>query len=672
MASLVLKLCDGVLLEPGREYVFWFHVQNPGADQAAPELVMGAAVGSWCESHRKVVAKPSCTCGAVGTLLGVAAGGDVLRVVAPRFEQASVEHSSSVAGAINTLVLILRSTLELASPASLLIRGLALDSGSVFPSAPSVRIAVFAAHDGTPREGILCDADGGGNAATWDDSEGTLLLFLCPGAVLEAAEAYAVAFNITNPNASNCFQLLVETKGTVVIEATELHPPLIEKAIGQTMPFSGLNNSIMVTLMFSVELRGTDQSKLTLSGLYRAFFQAGDLALEVERETAGGAWEPEVLFCVAGGAPGSNVGVWSGASELELAFCQDKTLQASTKYRLRLPATNPPVSAGDSTSLGVGSVDGYSVSSPEVTIKASGTSEIAPTLLVKPETETLYGVPDGADPFELVSPEFTLFTMSQASPFTTASNLLTLVFSTTVETSRNVVSAFVVSGLSGATLLDGDAASLRIIVRDATSAALLGALFCDQQGKPDHASWVTEGASPALAFELCDQSGATVLADGTSVMIAFEVLNPSKGQASPDVCIEGGGSFHLPATCLSEGNPNNDLFGVPSGSEPLAVVEPVFTTRDIEQSSPFSGPMNAITITLSTSVDLIGGTVVTISGLEPLSILESKVPLLGNHSGRFCSDGQPAEAQWDGSLFLRVCDGQSLFGAETYTVIEEP
>ena len=60
---------------------------------------------------------------------------------------------------------------------------------------------------------------------------------------------------------------------------------------------------------------------------------------------------------------------------------------------------------------------------------------------------------------------------------------------------------------------------------------------------------------------------------------------------------------------------------------------------------------------------------VTISGLEPLSILESQVPLLGNHSGRFCNGGQPAEAQWDGSLFLNVCEGQSLFGGETYTVI---
>jgi len=256
--------------------------------------------------------------------------------------------------------------------------------------------------------------------------------------------------------------------------------------------------------------------------------------------------------------------------------------------------------------LGVGGVDGNSVSSPEVTVEASGTSQIASQVLAKPDTETLYGVPHGADPFELVSPEFTLFTMAQASPFTTASNTLTIVFSTTVEFSTTVVSSFTLSGMVGATLLEKDASSLLITVRDGTSTALLGGLFCDQQGTPDHASWVTKGASPALEFELCDQSGATVLADGTVVMISFEVLNPSRGQASPDVCIEGGGSFHLPVTCLSEvANPKNDLFGVPFGSEPLVVVEPVFTIRDIEQSSPFSESVNVITITLSTSVELV-------------------------------------------------------------------
>ncbi|KAJ1477770.1 hypothetical protein T484DRAFT_1819995, partial [Baffinella frigidus] len=282
-ASLVLKLCGGVLLEPGHEYAFWFHVRNPTGDQSAPDLVMGAAIGSWCEAHRIRIEKPSCTCSAGGPLFGVDGGADVLRVVAPKFETMTVQQSTAVAGATNTIVVVLDSNVDLSfrSNSTLVLRGLALAVGSVFPSTSTVRLNVVGADDRNPRNGILCDDNNEPDAATWDEGAGTLTVFLCVDAVFEAKDAYAIEFNITNPiYKADAASLSVETTGTVRIMPTVLQPQQLSadqllvvapvftrKEMWQASPVAGAANTLSLELSSSVEVSREVLSSLTISGL---------------------------------------------------------------------------------------------------------------------------------------------------------------------------------------------------------------------------------------------------------------------------------------------------------------------------------------------------------------------------------------------------------------------
>ncbi|KAJ1466349.1 hypothetical protein T484DRAFT_1861908 [Baffinella frigidus] len=410
--------------------------------------------------------------------------------------------------------------------------------------------------------------------------------------------------------------------------------------------------------MASVELRGTDQSRLTLSGLGRVFFGEGDhLAFDVERETDGGAWEREVLFCAGGGAS-SNVGVWSGPSELELAFCHDKKMDASITYRLRLPATNPPVSDGDNTS-------------PMVMVEAVGTVRVEPVGM-EDMGESLLGVDMGTDPFEVVAPVFTRKEMWQTSPVAGGNNTLSLELSCSVEISQGVVSSLTISGLKDAEplqLINGSS----VRVQDSSE----GELFCDAQGRHGRGTWVSNSSIPYLVVHVCEQR----IPAGTVFTVSVDVRNPGADQVSPDVKVASEGPlFRIEETAVSRRG--EEVLGVVAGSDPLRVLVLAFSERSMKLSMPLAGLNNTLTLVLVPVVDLAGGSVVTLTGLHPGSILpdgevDLKVALSvasGGAGATFCAgagEGAGDVGTWDGqalSLEMRVCEGHEISANSRVTV----
>ena len=373
----------------------------------------------------------------------------------------------------------------------------------------------------------------------------------------------------------------------------------------------------------------------------------------------------ESLFCAGSGdrrlLSSGNTGVWASESRvaLQLHMCANASVSAYTTYKLHLDVMNSPSSYGD-------------VHSPAITVEASGTLVFKSTDVDK-TGDALFGVEQGRDPFELVVPEFTQQDMAQSTPMATAQNTLTLNFSVSVEISHEVMSVLTISGLGGAEVIDGvdnaDGTSIAVVVFNGTR--LTEGIFCDSDGVADHGSWVDSGISPKLTIHLCDSSETAIFVSGTELTVMFDVKNPSVEQDAPDVKVGASGSlFEIAAVPIE--SPAGVLLGVEAGADPMKVVVPSFEIKDIAQTSPFAATVNSLMITLSSNVDLVSGTVITISGLAPATILPiGKVSISAGNttSGSvFCVDGVHGYVDWGASLLLTICEGKKLAADASYEV----
>jgi hypothetical protein len=90
------------------------------------------------------------------------------------------------------------------------------------------------------------------------------------------------------------------------------------------------------------------------------------------------------------------------------------------------------------------------------------------------------------------------------------------------------------------------------------------------------------------------------------------------------------------------------VYGVGGVSDVMKVRVPEFLIKKIGQSSPFSGQINVLTVTLQTAFELSGSFsyVVTISNLQGMNISGDTVPLLSVEGG---SDGQYLFSSDDGA-----------------------
>jgi hypothetical protein len=152
----------------------------------------------------------------------------------------------------------------------------------------------------------------------------------------------------------------------------------------QTLPFLGESNTLTLQLQSTVNLRGADNSVITVSGLDGAIIDEGPVAVSVSKD---GPLFVGALFCVTGSETVST-GSWSAStSTLTLSVCSAKTFEAGAVYEIMLDVVNPSVSQP----------------SPAVTISAAGTVEYATVPADKLGAE-VFGVAKGADPLKVSSP----------------------------------------------------------------------------------------------------------------------------------------------------------------------------------------------------------------------------------------------------------------------------
>jgi hypothetical protein len=143
-----------------------------------------------------------------------------------------------------------------------------------------------------------------------------------------------------------------------------------------------------------------------------------------------------------------------------------------------------------------------------------------------------------------------------------------------------------------------------------TSATLSVQSTSDKLGA--QGNWNKDGA-----LILTAASGGVLV--GVSVEVKFNLSNPSTGYTSPSVSVEAAIEFSGTAVGtiqrVSMTKPNSTLFGVAHGRNPLQVLVPDLTVKTIQQSTPFSGANNELTVNLTSNCDLPEGSKVTITGL---------------------------------------------------------
>ena len=213
------------------------------------------------------------------------------------------------------------------------------------------------------------------------------------------------------------------------------------RKIGQSNPLAGGSNTITVTIQSNVNLRSTDSSVVTISGLTNAPDAASLGLTSVESSGAD-------LF-----SDGSTQGKGALSSgTLTLTVHTGQTVAAGTQYAFSFTITNPSSAQGAASAV----------------IAASGTASFAQAAMVAPSSPLL-GVANGADPLVVVVPEFDVRKIGQSNPLAGGSNTITVTIQSNVNLAQATDSSVVtISGLTNAP----DAASLGLTSVESSGADL--------------------------------------------------------------------------------------------------------------------------------------------------------------------------------------------------------
>ena len=174
-------------------------------------------------------------------------------------------------------------------------------------------------------------------------------------------------------------------------------------------------------------------------------------------------------------------------------------------------------------------------------------------------------------------------------------------------------------------------------------------------------------------------TGCTLLSR-EPLMLSFDVLNPSFSQQSPEVSILSPLSYWIVGESELLHKPGGGgvtLYGVAGFNDPMQVMVPEFIISTIAQSTPVSGIVNVISVTIEPSVALSGYDLSVIrmtnlTGAEmPTNVVLSAVG--GGNAGHelFCgTSGQTSLSIWNmttSELILQLCENKSMAVGVQYT-----
>jgi len=502
------------------------------------------------------------------------------------------------------------------------------------------------------------------------------------------------------------------------------HAPLyikqgrIEASMCQSTAWPGAENTITVTLSPTINLYSAAsgkaaacQSQLTISGMDMACRQQGTNAgdgtcyenatMALAGTDAGRFFDPQAD--AAAGSTGyfgytcrETQSIQSG--HLQLGVFQDLIIQTQADYVLEFTVWNPMMGQ----------------SSPPISI--SGSTPFLTSALVQPCTDVpentacnsdacAFTAGDGA-PLKVYSPQFIQHEMGQSNPYPCMQNTLTVTLRANTKLTANAV--ITLTNLNGINEVSKDI----VLVEGAT---LFKAWNVPADATKDGMlAWDAETHKTTL----------TVIADipvADVITVSFVIKNPCCHQMSPVVCVK---ASRITGGCA---NCNPDVSGATCGSTecgkcvsiarqmmdrdfftlfdtgtveskygyterysldadpvtygsvqlgdayPLKIYEGEFIAIDkaIGQSTPYPSQQNTITVTFATTVPLLAGTKVSLSGFRYCSTGNSECYMDTNDKSDLAITTSGFNAPHAGADFAAVLGTTAVWDREDGTLILE-
>jgi len=267
--------------------------------------------------------------------------------------------------------------------------------------------------------------------------------------------------------------------------------------------------------------------------------------------------------------------------------------------------------------------------------------------------EVFKGVPRGADPLEVIVPQFLVRAIAQSTCLSGATNLLTLTLMTNIDLcAQHSVSHIIVCYTPNSpnlikptkyvfaqasiyvTPITGAKASTPVLLLPVDDSHDVPDLFWDAKSRGFNSSGRWGCGSCAYETLHLDLRPGQVLLANVSYKLRAVVRNPRSDEWElpqahallAPLSVGATGSFSpIPLSPFIISSDPRDA--VPNGSQPMRVLEPYFSVMRIGQSTTAQGALNMITVTLQSPFPLRRNSSITLSGLLGASAADGEIRL---------------------------------------------
>ena len=552
--SLRLDLCTDKVLVAGFEYVFAFSVHNGPAPQSAPKIEIVARSPSspivispvpidTINSTGNLNAYGSAN--GVGDVSGVTGGRAPLYLLKARFDMAEVSQSNPVIMGTNLLTVSLRTNMDILPRHG---QARTITISNLMGASAASPVDITRVEGGNGAELLFCE-DQTVSAGKWvsgpadGNHTASLELTLCPGATMHSSIDYVFSLSVTNPPAAQAPpSIRIMASGWITFEeatttaplavargfpnATEplriVVPQFLEHKAGQTNPAAGRQNIISLTLMPNVDIRASDGSAISLTGIpsFTAYdgsstkqYPAQQVTqIKLEPGPGDAAAFNRVLGKLSPLPPPSNTVdacSWDARQGIVTCFiAKGQRLEGHQRYVISFKITNAD----------------RNINTPTLYLGANADAPFKPAEVSQPDAPA-GGVKNGANAFYIIRPEFVRTMIWQSTPVAGAANTIAITLSPNFD-----LDGFSIISISG---LKKSGLSARVTLASSP------AIFCHQGNGTEAGSAVYDDSVATLSMQIC--SGANLTA-GHEVVVKFNLTNPNVRQSSPDISVSATGT----------------------------------------------------------------------------------------------------------------------------------
>lgn len=646
-ANKTLTLYVAADTDCATEYVFGFVVTNP-AEQQGPSRI--AIQASWIADTTQtfIATDPPPSDVMIASSLfehdmlripsntpyadeGDAAG---LRVWELRFEYHSINQTSAIPCALNTITVLFKTNVPLlkttlCSPTVTISGGLA---GAIGPAEGPM--ALFDVTPNTTSRFTSNTSNTTTQHSDWNNTEGHKSLVLSVRESTAAGVMYGLSFIVTNPakfqacptatiTAQGCGDTssslgvsTVMNNGDQTKCAMKIEELIITHArIQQSSPFPCDNNTITSEFRFNLPVLSACAPRVTIRGLESAAAPASAGNISLTDLSSNGSAGVDTGFGTHALWTGSGVG-----AELRLEAAGD--LSPDKTYSFSWVVTNPAWTNGSTeanatyqmttSNVGLGSAD-TSTNTFELAegtfVKVHAVAE--PLIQGRSQAGVGFTAAD-AHPLFIRKPTLLVANISQSTPNPCAFNTISVSLKSNVPslTSHGAGCApeIVIAGLLNTGTFDHYLTISNVKANADVATEIVSS----------NASWTQAEGKLVLVFQ--NQTGKSMVFEaGPLYSLDFVVINPAQNQSSQ------------PMTAQMWNGDVQDIDRGSGAAQPLAITEAVITLSNVTQSSSIPCEDSVITLTVAFNVPLLTSCAptLTITGLQnsridPVSVENSQ------------------------------------------------